>query len=404
MMNKINNTYLEYTGKFVFLGEINDCLRNGDLIINKSGVIKLKLNNKIVSLSKQHIFSRVSFTVGGLLEDLVPGSDLATKFKKEVWDKYEKAVFENPDLPLYGNLFYYPDRNDLVLYAPKKWHEIALLTRNSLLIRDSKQTIDWKQQREIFGKLTIGIAGASVGKNAFLTVANLLLPKHLKIADLRSYKDTNASRTALSYWEIGANKAEVAASQIHANNPYMPVSVYNMGLNSLTAVDFIVGNNNLGEPKLDYLIEETDDPDIKISGRTWARNNQVPVLMISDIGVGYQIDFRDFKKNPKLPLAVGVSDKEVLEAQNLWHKDKANRELFFKFAFKLIGDDWQKIPEFKDLVLKKTIVPFGGGIPQLGIAAQKGAADLALMIALNELGAPIPERYFVDSRSEILKK
>jgi hypothetical protein len=353
---------------------------------------------KVIKFEKKNQFSRVKTAVDGLIEDLVPGSALSDEFFSEFLSDYEIAVLTNSDFPHIGELFYYPEREDLVCYAPQRWHEIALLTRNSLLLRDEKQTISWEEQRKIFGRLVIGVVGASVGKNVFLAAANFLLPKHMKIADLRNYKDTNSARTQLSYFEIGRNKAEVAASQLHANNPYLPISVYSTGLNEGNRTDYICGNEKIGEPKIDYLIEETDDPDAKISGRIWARENRVPVIMVSDIGIGYQIDFRDFKNEPRASLAVGISDEELLGSQKKWHEDKANRELFFEFAFKLIGENWREIPEFADLVLKKVNVPFGGGIPQLGVAAFKGASDVATMIGMHELGYKMAERVFVDTR------
>ena len=351
----------------------------------------IDLNGKKNVIDSSHLFFRVKATIDGLLEDLAPGSILADKFADEFLPEYEKAIANDSKRPNCGTVFYYPTRGDLVWYAPKFWHNIALLSRNSLLIRDKKQVVTWEQQRELFKKVVVGVAGASVGKNAFLRIIDTLQPEAIKIADPRAYKDTNSSRTTLAYWEIGENKAVIAARQAHANNPYINISVFSDGINAQNETNFING--------LTYLVEETDDPDTKIRLRILARRHRIPVFMISDIGIATQIDFMDYQNDPGLPLSVGVRDDVLLAAQESWHKDRANRELFFKFAFKLTGDDWKNVPEFHDLVLKKIESPFTGGVPQLGVAAHKGACEVALMIAMKELGYKIPQRSFFNPRS-----
>lgn len=389
------NPYIDYPSKPIILGpaqeaEYKERSDNAVIITLPSG--------ERVSIPPDQQFSRVQGTMNGLLEDLVPGSELADEFYQKVWPNYEKALEENPERPTFGTLVFYPNRKDLVWYVPQEWHQIALLARNSLLIRDAEQTIGWAEQRQKLSPIVVGVAGASVGKNAFLRVIDTLQPDFIKIGDPRPYKDTNARRTDLSYWDTGRNKAIVAAEQAHRTDPFTGISVYQNGIHRGNIGDFVQGNEIIGEPPISDLIEETDDPDTKIDLGIAGRAYRKRVYRITDIGVAYQIDVRDYKKSPNLTLAVGVEDRKLLAAQEAWHNDMANRELFFEFAFKLIGDHWRTVPEFHDLILKQLETPFAGGIPQLGVAAHAGASHVALMVAQKALGYRLPERVFVDLR------
>jgi molybdopterin/thiamine biosynthesis adenylyltransferase len=390
-----------YPGRHIYLGEVKKLQEENKLSVNPDNSISTYMNGETKAFHRNQVFPRSKETTEGLLEDLTPGTQLAGNFQTEIWPLYEKSISENPVLPLFGELFYYPDLDHIVTYLPQKWHHIALVARNSLLIRDTNQSISWADQRRLFENITVGVAGASVGKNIFLRAIDTLRPLKIKIGDPRKYKDTNSQRTDLSYWEIGQNKAIVAAKQVHRNDPYCQIFVYSEGLRSENIDTFLAGSKD--EPKLDFLIEETDDPDIKIKLRQEARKRQIPVFMITDIGSSYQIDFRDFKQQPDLSLANNISDEDLIGAQNKWHKDRANRELFFDFAFKIIGDYWKEVPEFHDLVLKKISVPFGGGIPQLGLAAQAGGSHLSLLLAQKILGEEIPGRIFANLRKLEIK-
>jgi hypothetical protein len=400
------NPYQEYPGKPVSLGEVGRAIEEGIVEFSGDGKAMIYLSeNEKVEVPTENQFSIISHTVDGLMEDLAPGSKLADRFTEEILPAYYEALENNPEKPQFGNIFYYPLHKSLVIYAPAEWHKIALVARNSNLIRNLNQSIGWEEMRSIFEKVTVGDAGASVGKNIFLRNIDTLRPDKAKIADPRNYKPTNINRTHIGFRDIGVNKAVVAARQVHEADPYISISVYSEGLHAGNLDDFLNGNKQINEFPVDFVIEETDDPDVKISLRQQAKISGKPVIMISDIGVGYQIDFRDFKKYPDMSMAYGISDEELLDSQAKWHEDKANRAIFFKFAFSLIGEEWRRgrsninIPEFEDLIDKTLPSQFAGGIPQLGLAAHAGAGHVALMIAMRSLGYKLPERILVDPRS-----
>ena len=78
------------------------------------------------------------------------------------------------------------------------------------------------------------------------------------------------------------NKAEVTAAQLYAIDPYLNVYTYSEGLHQKNIDSFLGGSKK--EPPADFVIEEVDDPHIKIFIREQARKRKIPVIMASDLG------------------------------------------------------------------------------------------------------------------------
>jgi hypothetical protein len=385
---EFSNSYLEYTGKPIILGNLKEAMGTKKVKLIDDKVELTLPSGEVIVIPQKHKFDRANQTIQELTGAISSESPLYKEFSQEL-------LSGNPD----PTVVYYPEAEDMVLYAPPKWHKTALILSNSLLIRDQKQEISWEEQRKIFDSLVIGVAGASVGKNAFMRIIDTIRPNWIKIADPKTYKDTNSNRTDLSYKNMGEKKAVVAAKQVHGNDPFTNISVYSEGLNDSNMEDFVGGNKIKHEPRLDYLVEETDDPIRKIESLKYARKNKIPFCMVTDIGSAYQVDFRDFKNKPNLPLMYGVRDEEIFAVQKMWNEDKRDASLLLKFGMKLIGDRWMEVPEFSDFVLGKNRGTTSRGIPQLGIAAHAGGSHLALTIAKHALGAEVPERFFVNLAS-----
>jgi hypothetical protein len=394
--SKERNPYLEYPGSPIVIGNFKDAIEAGK-VTPLGDNIRLELpSGEPIVIPKKHQFNRVSQTLQELTEVIHEGSLLCREFDEDVLSRNGGSPYHN--MIMHGNIVYYPEKEDVVFYASPKWHKNALILRNSLLIRDPNQEISWRDQRKVFDSLVIGVAGASVGKNAFMRIVDTMRPGWMKIADPKTYKDTNGNRASLAYWEVGKNKAIVTAQQAHRNDPYINISVYPDGLTDLNMNDFVNGNEAKGEPALNYLIEETDDPNRKIESLKWAKRHKIPFGMVTDIGTAYQIDFRDFKKTPDLPLMRGIEDEEILAIQQRWQAGKGNAALLLNFGMKLTGDNWKDVPEFRDLIMGK-YQGTSREIPQLGVAANAGGSHLAVTLAKHALGAVIPERFFVNLAS-----
>lgn len=348
--------------------------------------------------SKEHVFDLALPAMYGLFDDLIPGAELTEQFLEE-WECFQKA-YSSPDSNIqYGIWFYYPLGKHLVRFAPTFWHRLALLTRTSTLLRDSALQKTWQEVRHIFDRAVIAIAGCSVGNNAAHAVAGDLRPLHIKLADQKDFHIPNANRVRLGYGDFGRNKALVTAEQLHAVDPFLRISDFQEGIHSGNIADFVGGNKDLEEPPASVVIEETDDPDIKIFIRKAARSWGVPVIMVSDLGSAVQLDIRRFDKDRTLSLAAcGMSDEELYDRRDSWQRDLANRDLFYEFAFALIGKNYRHVEEFRRIIFQED-PPFFASVPQLGSTAMMAGGVAAEAVGRLLLGFPMPERMFINKHT-----
>jgi hypothetical protein len=99
-------------------------------------------------------------------------------------------------------------------------------------------------------------------------------------------------------FDIGLNKAEVAARRISELDPYLPVEIMDTGLTLDTVDEFLDG--------LNIVVEECDSLDMKAIVRERARARGIPVLMAtSDRGL---IDVERFDLEPQRPILHGLLD------------------------------------------------------------------------------------------------
>jgi len=374
-------------------------------ILDKNDFLK-RLKNKIIfrpdkrhhlpfkelEVNSENVFDLAQPTITGLFDDLVPGSKLMEEFMTE-WEKFQASESS------YGTWVFYRKKNHLVRFVPFFWHRLALLLRNSTLYRDPEMKMEWQKIRELFEKQVIAVAGCSIGNNAAHAIAGDIRPLHMKVADYKDYEMHNANRVRLTYADFHRNKALVTAEQINAVDPFMKVSVFSEGVHETNVSDFIAGNKSRSEPPVSFVVEETDDPDIKILIRQEARRRGVPVIMVTDMGSAVQLDIRRFDIDNKLPLAAcAVSDEELFSKRDRWQADLADRNKFFEFAFTLIGHNHLLVPEFKKIILKEEEILFGG-IPQLGSTAMMAGGMAAEAIARITLGFKMPERMFINKHT-----
>lgn len=356
--------------------------------------------NKAVAISSEKVSHYISkgaalvdistHSLFGLNERLKPDSKLMSEFQI-LWNQ----VNSGSNSPFC--YFYFPETNTVVKYLEKKWHKIALLVSNSLLLRDPESKLSWEEIRDKHENLVIAVAGCSVGKVIAKQIIATLRPNQIKIADPKTAHVANAPRAGWTNDDIGKNKAVQTAIQIQKDlDPFIDISVYEEGINSQNIDDFIVGNTELNEPKPNILIEETDDLDAKIEIRKKCRENGVCVIMVSDLGSSVQIDIRRFDLDRKQSLAVGISDETLFEKQKLAHENPGNLDIFYDFAFSMLGR-WGLRDEFEEIINKKAKVQFGG-VPQLPSTIAASAGWVTDIIGRIALGQKYHERMFFDMK------
>jgi nitroreductase len=118
----------------------------------------------------------------------------------------------------------------------------------------------------------------------------------LRLADFDELELSNLNRVPATVFDLGLNKAHVAARRIAEIDPYLPVEVFDTGLNDETLDAFIDG--------LDIVVEECDSLHMKAVLRVAARERRIPVLMAtSDRGI---VDVERFDHEPGRPILHGL--------------------------------------------------------------------------------------------------
>ncbi len=349
-------------------------------------------------VERKNFFDQLIPTMRGLLADLTQGSPLAESFQEE-WEVYEEG---ESDMSGYGTLVYYPRRGHVVRFAPPFWHRLSLVVRNGTLFLDPEMKLDWQKVRNRFEQSVPAVAGCSLGNHVVHAVVFNVRPLHVKIADQDIFDLTNANRMRISYDELGRNKAVVTAEQLHATDPFLKISVFSEGIHAGNVDDFIGGNQAIGEPPATVVIDEVDNPDIKMLIRRKAREFRKPVVMSSDVGSGAERDVQRYDLDPGLPLVIGgMSDGEISAIEERYRKNPSLGN-FFQFAFGLIGHTYRRMPEFKIIVeslMHDGVPPEFGGAPQLGSTAMVAAGLAGEAVPRIILGHELKERTFIDITS-----
>lgn len=187
-----------------------------------------------------------------------------------------------------GRWAHFPWRRTTVAVLGPRGYRAVRLDRNRNNITAGEQ--------ERLGALNIGVAGLSVGHVIAHTLAAQGMCGRLRLADFDHLDLSNLNRVPASVFDLGLNKAHVAARRIAELDPYLPVEVFDQGLTFETVDDFLDG--------LDILVEECDSLDMKAVLREGARSRGIPVLMATaDRGL---VDVERFDQDPDRPILHGL--------------------------------------------------------------------------------------------------
>ncbi|MDM4142024.1 MULTISPECIES: Rv1355c family protein [Mycobacterium] len=213
-----------------------------------------------------------------------------------------------PDSTLLGEgtrWAYYPWRRAVVAVLGPHGFRALRLDRN-------RNNITIEEQTKL-GSLTIGVAGLSVGHVIAHTLAMQGLCGRLRLADFDHLELSNLNRVPATVFDLGLNKAQVAARRIAELDPYLAVDVFDAGITADTIDAFLDG--------LDIVIEECDSLDMKVALRMAARARRVPVLMAtSDRG---RVDVERFDHNPDRPVMHGLLDQlDVEQVAGMSNREK----------------------------------------------------------------------------------
>ena len=284
------------------------------------------------------------------------------------------AVSEDP-----GRWVYYPWRRTLLGVLGPAALRTLRLDRNRNKITSEEQ--------ERVGRLRIGVVGLSVGHAVAHTLALEGLCGELRLADFDAIDVSNLNRIPATLFDVGVNKAVVAARRIAELDPYLEMTLFEEGVRAHDLAAFLDG--------LDVLVEECDSLDLKVMLREEARRRRIPVIMeTSDRGL---LDVERFDLEPDRPLfhgLLGEIDSAALEG--LSSKDKVPHILRILGATTLSARMAASLVE-----VGRTLTTW----PQLGGDVALGGATVAAAVRRLGTGRSLPSgrvRVDLDERVDAL--
>ena len=198
-----------------------------------------------------------------------------------------------------GVWVYYPWRRCLIHILDKEIYHQTRISRNFNLI--------FSVEQKKFENFRIGFAGLNVGNPAALCVVLEGAGWKMKFADFDQLSLSNLNRFRASIPDLGLNKAILSARQAYEINPFLDIEMFEYGIKPEEIERFLL------KPKIDVLIEETDNLKLKIALREKARKYRIPVLMVTGNGENIIIDVERFDQNPRLPLLSGYLKQGVID-------------------------------------------------------------------------------------------
>ncbi len=292
---------------------------------------------------------------------------------------YKEYTLDKPFESL-GSWVFYPWKNSLVHLLPELEFIEVRTNRNQLKLEP--------QEQALLATKTVGIIGLSIGQSIAVTLAMERIAGSLKLADFDSLDLSNLNRLRSSVFNLGENKAILAAREIAEIDPYIHVEVFDQGLTSDNMSSFFEGSK-----PLDILLEVCDGFEMKVQSRLQARNYNIPVIM--ETNDRCMLDIERFDLEPERPLFHGLINDDEINQMTEWTPQQKMEVLF-------------KIVNFQELStgMKKSLPEIGKTLkswPQLASEVMLGAGVSSWAARKVLLGHSIQSgRHYIDLEKQIL--
>ncbi|MCF2519031.1 Rv1355c family protein [Dyadobacter sp. CY351] len=265
----------------------NNTIYKPIFIFHEQSTDKQKFNAVLSDYQQKIVLDLFSSQMKELIKIQNPRKRLTST---EIDEKYDEWI-SGKDSDLLGSWVYYPWSNRL-LHILNKHDFVTLRTsRNHYKITPHEQAT--------LSERRIGIIGLSVGHAVALSVATERICGTLKLADFDTIELSNLNRIKTGLHNIGINKAIVTAREIAEIDPYLEIECYTEGITEDNITSFLTEGG-----KLDILVDECDDLEVKISARQMAKSFHIPVVMeTSDRGM---LDVERFDRETDRPILHGM--------------------------------------------------------------------------------------------------
>ncbi len=332
----------------------------------------LKVESKILpDFRKNHEVLQMLDTYQDQLRELFLIRNPHFRFNPEYQDALEKFFQEHQSgrsWEAMGSWFYFPWNKMLVHFLPDQMHQELRTARNKNIIT--------KEEQAKLQDFKVGVGGLSVGSHAVSTMAMMGVANNLKIADNDTISGSNLNRIRTDFTMVGVKKADAMARFIYQLNPYTNLEVYGEGINPENLADF------MEKPfRLDILVDELDNLEMKVRMRQIAREMSIPVVMATDNGDNAIVDIERYDLDKNTKLFNGAIDESIFNDFS-----KINPQELPRMALQVAGPELV-VPRMLESLLDvgKTLYSW----PQLGDAATLSGVAIAYLVKKIALGLPV---------------
>jgi hypothetical protein len=159
------------------------------------------------------------------LDDLAKVRFPAAESGSERRNFIEQGIAVHGGHASYGNWVYLPWDAKIVHLLDREAYFEVITNRNL-----NKITVE---ERWVLATKRVGVVGLSVGGEAAVTIAQEHLCGEMVLADFDRLDLSNLNRLGAGFDELGQNKAAIVARRIAKINPYLPVTLFEDGVNGL---------------------------------------------------------------------------------------------------------------------------------------------------------------------------
>lgn len=260
-----------------------------------------------------------------------------------------------------GSWVYFPWSNKLIHMVNEDDFFALRTNRNKNLITDKEQSL--------LRATSIGIAGMSVGEGIAIGCIQSGMSNSIKIADFDVVDTTNMNRLQIGVQDLYKEKTTLAARRLYEANPFVDVITYDKGLSEANIDEFFNKTT-----KIDLVVDEIDDFKMKILIRIKAKEEKIPLIMMTSIGDNMLIDIERYDIDETVKPFLGRADEAV---EKILSSSEITIEDMKRYSIELVEKKHIPIRAFESVQeIGKTL----SGRPQLfsTVAVSGGVATMVI--------------------------
>ena len=264
----------------------------------------------------------------------------------------------------FGRWFQFPWSKQLVRYPDEADHRALRTARNKNLVTEEEQ--------EQLYKAAVVVGGLSVGSNVVRELVTSGIGGTLILADPDHIGPTNLNRLNGGMTHVGRSKIDHAAIQISEADPYIKQVHFREGITPDNLTE-------LAEYQPSVIFDEVDSMAAKVAMRGFAKEQGVPLVMVTDVGERSVVDVERHDLEDVTPFGGRLSSEMVDKIAT----GTATVEEIRKSMVAIVGLGNISTKMLESFLEVGQTLP---GMPQLGTTASKGGAlgaDTAREIILN---------------------